>query len=121
MALPSLRTLHQLTGGPEFFDQSEDPDLRLLRTRLLVGGTAFAGGKERDALLRAAEGVGPARDLLEKVLQNGSFLHEELLGHLANRQGIALSYERPLPPIPACASRACKLAMATASVWSFIS
>jgi hypothetical protein len=65
----------------------------LLRTRLLVGGLAFAGEKEREALLRAGECAGPARDLLEKLFQNASFLYEELLDHLANRQNRWARYD----------------------------
>lgn len=48
VAMPSLKILRQMTGGPEFFDAPADSDLALLRTRLLVGGTAFAGEKERE-------------------------------------------------------------------------
>ena len=43
VAMPSLRFSRQMTGGPEFFDAPTDSDLALLRTRLLVGGMAFAG------------------------------------------------------------------------------
>ena len=82
IAMPSLKILHQMTGGPEFFETSEDSDLALLRTRLLVGGMAFAGEKDRENLLARADRAEPVRELLEKVLANASFLHEELLGHL---------------------------------------
>lgn len=83
VVLPSLKSLRQMTGGPEFFPEAETQDLVLPRTRLLVGGTAFAGEKERAALLAGADLANPTRLLCEKVLANASFLHEELLGHLA--------------------------------------
>jgi hypothetical protein len=92
VGLTSLKAVCQMTRGSEFFERSEDTDLHLLRTRLLVGGIAFAGAKDREALLTAADGAGPVRDLAEKLLHNGSFLHEELLGHLANRQNRWVQY-----------------------------
>jgi len=82
VSLSSLRTLHQMTGGPEFFEKPANPDLELLRTRLLAGGVAFAGEKEREKLLANPGAAGPVRELIEKVLANASLLHEELLGHL---------------------------------------
>jgi hypothetical protein len=82
IALPSLRTLHQMTGGPEFFEDSDD-DLALVRTRLLVGGLAFAGEKQREELLARGDSAEPVREVIERVLGSASFLHEELLGHLA--------------------------------------
>ncbi|MCI0534650.1 MAG: hypothetical protein L0Z50_05425, partial [Verrucomicrobiales bacterium] len=83
VATPSLKALHQLTGGPEFFETSDNSDFALLRTRLLVGGMAFAGEKEREKLLARADSAEPVRDLFAKVSANAAFLHEELLPHLA--------------------------------------
>jgi len=83
IALPSLLTLHEMTGGPEFFENSGNDDLALVRTRLLVGGMAFAGEKEREKLLARGDSAEPVREVIERVLANASFLHEELLGHLA--------------------------------------
>jgi len=85
VAMPSLKILRQMTGGPEFFDAPADSDLALLRTRLLVGGTAFAGEKERENLLARSDSAEPVRAMCEKMLANASFLHEELLDHLTNR------------------------------------
>jgi hypothetical protein len=82
VAMPSLKALRQMTGGPEFFPDSDNPDLGMLRTRLLVGGMAFAGEKERERLLAQGGSAAPVRDLIEKVLANASFLHEELLSHI---------------------------------------
>lgn len=83
IALPSLKVLHQMTGGPEFFEDPKHNDLALLRTRLLVGGMAFASEKEREKVVACADTAEPVRDLFKKVSANAPFLHEELLGHLA--------------------------------------
>ncbi len=82
MALPSLKFLHHLTGAREFFHHPEDSGLDLLRTRLLVGGMAFVGAKDRESLLARADSAEPVRELCEKLWLNAPFLHEELLGHL---------------------------------------
>ena len=82
IALTSLRTLREMTGGPEFFENSDD-DLALARTRLLVGGLAFVGEKEREQLLARGDSAEAVRKVLEKVFANASLLHEELLGHLS--------------------------------------
>jgi hypothetical protein len=83
VAAPSLKALHKVTGGPEFFENSDNSDLALLRTRLLVGGMAVVGSKDREKLLAGADSAGPVRDLFAKVSVNAAFLHEELLPHLA--------------------------------------
>jgi len=82
VAMPSLKALRQMTGGPEFFPNSDNPDLGMLRTRLLVGGMEFTSEKERERLLAQGDSAAPMRELIEKVLANASFLHEELLSHL---------------------------------------
>lgn len=92
VALPSLKALHQITGGPEFFENPPDAELALLRTRLLVGGLAGAGQKEREKLLAHPDRAEPVRELVEKVLASASFLHEELLGHLPRSRNRWCSY-----------------------------
>ena len=92
VGMPSLKSLRQLTGGPEFFEDSDDSDLALLRTRLLVGGMAFAGEKERESLLARPDSAEPVREVFEKVAANAAFLHEELLGHLANSRNHWIAY-----------------------------
>ena len=86
VSLPSIKALHQLTGGPEFFEGPDDSDLALLRTRLLVGGMAVAGEKVRAQLLARPGRAEPVRDLFEKVVASAPLLHEELLAHLANSE-----------------------------------
>lgn len=93
VAMPSLRAIHRLMNGPEFFNDSGDSDRELLRTRLLVGGMAFAGEKEREQLLTRADSATSVRDLFEKVSVNAALLHEELLAHLANSQNRWCTYE----------------------------
>ena len=92
VAMPSLKSLRELTGGPEFFEDVADSDLALLRTRLLVGGMAFAGEKERENLLTRADSAEPVREVFEKVAASAAFLHEELLGHLANSRHHWVAY-----------------------------
>jgi hypothetical protein len=82
VALPSIKALLQMTGGPEFFENADDPDLALLRTRLLVGGMAFIQEKERQRMLSHPDNAEQIRFVLERVLANAAFLHEELLGHI---------------------------------------
>ena len=84
VAMPSLKTLRQMTGGGEFFEDGNDSDLALLRTRLLVGGLAFGGAKERENLLAHPDTAEPVRRIFEKVSANASLLHEEFLPHLAH-------------------------------------
>ncbi len=84
VAMPSLKLIHQLTGGPEFFENPGDSSLALLRTRLLAGGIAAVGNKERENLLAQPDNAQPVRELCGKVLASAQFLLEELLDHLAN-------------------------------------
>ena len=81
ISISSLRALREMTGGPEFFEDSDD-DLALLRTRMIAAGVAFVSEKEREKLLASGQSAEPVRDMIAKVLANTSLLHEELLGHL---------------------------------------
>ncbi len=92
VAMPSLKAIHQLTVGPEFFEASDNGDLALLRTRLLVGGMSFAGENERENLLAHADSAESVRDLFAKVSANAAFLHEELLPHTAHERNRRCKY-----------------------------
>jgi hypothetical protein len=92
VARSSLKVLGQITEGPEFFDNPDDSDLTLLRTRLLVGGMAFAGEKDRENILACTDSAEPVRNLFNKVSASASFLHEELLAHLFNNRNRWCSY-----------------------------
>jgi hypothetical protein len=93
VAMPSLKALRQMTGGPEFFEDSGDSDLALLRTRLLAGGVAFAGEKERGAFLERPDNADAVVKLFEKASANAAFLHEELLAHLAHSSNRWCQYD----------------------------
>jgi hypothetical protein len=93
VSLSSLKALHQVTGGHEFFEPSDDSDLNLLRTRLLVGAMVSAGEQEREKLLAHPDSAEPARDLFAKVLANAAFLHEELLPHLPHNRNRWCRYD----------------------------
>jgi len=92
LALPSVRALRPLLQGPEFFQEPETGELALVRTRLLVGGVAAVGREQQDAILAGAGNVEAFRGLVEKVLTASSFLHEEVLSHLANRYNLGCRY-----------------------------
>lgn len=92
IALPSVRALRLLLREPEFFREPETGELALVRTRLLVGGVAAAGREPQDAMLAGAGSAEAFRDLVEKALSASSFLHEELLNHLANRYNLGCRY-----------------------------
>jgi len=84
VAVPSLRFILQATGGPEFFENADDGELAMLRTRMLVEGLAFAGEKDRENLLVRTNSAEPLRDLFPKLSANAPFLHEKLLAHLVD-------------------------------------
>jgi len=92
VAMPSLRAILQMTGGPEFFPSSDDTDLALLRTRLLSDGAALVGTKGRAELLARPDAPEPARSVFLKALADAPFLHEDLLGHLDNSQNRGCRY-----------------------------
>jgi len=90
--MPSLRNLHRMITGPEFFEDAQEKDLLYVRTRLLLGGMAFAGVEERELLLSDAGSAAPARAMMKKILRNGSFLHEGLLSHFVNNQSVCFHH-----------------------------
>lgn len=92
VAMPSLRAILQMTGGPEFFPSSDDTDLALLRTRLLSDGAALVGTKARADLLARPDAPEPARSVFLKALADAPFLHEDLLGHLDNSHNRGCRY-----------------------------
>jgi hypothetical protein len=61
---------------------SEDGELAMLRTRMLVEGLAFAAEKARENLLARTDSAKPLRHLFHKLSANAPFLHEKLLPHL---------------------------------------
>ena len=84
VATSSLKTLRQMTGGPELFEDDNDIELSLLHTRLLVGGMAFAGEKGREKLLAGTNISEAVRDLFQKISGSAPFLHEDLLPHFSS-------------------------------------
>lgn len=95
VAQSSLKRLRQIVGGPEFFEGAEDDDLLMLRTRLLVGGMAFAGTEARAALLERTDSAEPVRAVFAAVTSSVTFLHEGLLGHVSAARGRQCDYSRP--------------------------
>ena len=92
IARSSFKTIQQMTGNSEFYENSDDYTLALLRTRLLVAGMAFAGKKERRALLSCGQSAEPVRDVILSMLGNPSFLHEELLRHIPRNPSYSCPY-----------------------------
>ena len=94
IAIGSLRTLANLIGGTEFFvGDAVASDLAMLRGRLLVGGIASIGAKFREEFLANPESADPVRRLLEAIMVNARFLHEELLAHFSAARNRHCGYD----------------------------
>jgi hypothetical protein len=93
---PCVRHIRSMTPGAEFFEHSDDRDLELLRTRLLIGAMAFAGEKARECLLTSVDAE-PIRSLFEALLAAPAFFGEELQGHLGNSRRSWIDYDSQGP------------------------
>lgn len=83
VAAPSIKVLAQITGGPEFFPESDDNDLTLLRITMLADGLALVSAKDREKLLTRPGSTEGVREVIRTVVTNASLLHKELLPHLS--------------------------------------
>ena len=89
---PCIRHIQAMTPGAEFFKETDDRDLELLRTRLLIGAMAFAGETARERLLASSEAE-PVRALYETLEAAPAFFAEELQDHLLGSRRSWIDYD----------------------------
>jgi len=92
LSKPCIRNVRAMTPASEFFEQTNDGDLELLRSRLLVGALAFAGDSAREGLLGASDAL-PVRALFDALAKVPAFFAEELQDHLVGSRRTWLEFD----------------------------
>jgi hypothetical protein len=92
VTMGSVKVLGALLKGGEFFPDSKNSELAVVRTRLLANALASADRKAIEAMLNAPGEPAPLKELLARVLRDHILLHEELLPHLPLSRNRWLDY-----------------------------